>query len=86
MRNKPNSEKCALTGVAGAELVRDGRMQPIGEIYKSELDGHWHAWAGYDIPAEFRGSWKLRTEAVFAINEAHRLYIGELSGALVGAI
>lgn len=68
-----NSENCALTGVQGAELIRQsGTCQPIGEVYKAR-DG-WKAYAGYSLPAEFRGTWDLKTQAVFAINEADRLH------------
>jgi hypothetical protein len=67
-----NSEGCALTGVVGAELIRRfGDYQPIGEVYKAH-DG-WKAYAGYTLPTEFRGTWGLKTEAIFAINEADRL-------------
>lgn len=82
---KVNSQNCALTGVQGAELIRrSGDMQPIGEIYKA-TDG-WKSWAGYELPAEFRGTWGLRTEAIFAINEADRLHKGEIEGGYLGPI
>jgi hypothetical protein len=74
-----NSMNGALSGVPNSTLIREsGTCKPIGEVYKA-ADG-WKSWAGYEIPAEFRGTWDLKTEAVFAINEANRLYKGELSG------
>lgn len=77
-----NAEKCALTGVQGAFLVRrSGDMQPLGEVYKAK-DG-WKSYAGYELPAEFRGTWDLKTEAIAAINEADRLHNkGEYHGPI----
>ena len=82
MSRHPNPYNCALTGVQGAQLVRRaGDCQPIGEVYKSH-DG-WVAWAGYELPAEFRGTWDLKVEALAAINQADVLhnkgvYYGEI--------
>jgi hypothetical protein len=82
MARYQNSENCALTGVSGAELIRrSGDCQPIGEIYKGQ-DG-WKSYAGYELPAEFRGTWDLRVDAIFAINEADRL---QNRGTYYGAI
>jgi hypothetical protein len=65
-----------LSGFETAKLIRrPGSCQPIGEVYKAK-DG-WKSWAGYEIPTEFRGTWALQTEAIFAINEADRLYRDE---------
>lgn len=73
-----NTMHGALSGVASAKLIRSRFTHaPIGEVYKG-LDGLWKSYAGYELPAEFRGSWGLQTEAVFAINEAERLYREEL--------
>jgi hypothetical protein len=81
-----NSMNGALTGVTDSKLIRSNSNHgPIGEVYKG-TDGLWKSWAGYDLPTEFRGSWDLQTEAVFAINEAERLYSGELEGGYVGSI
>lgn len=71
-----------LTGMPNAKLIRrSGDCQPIGEVYKAK-DG-WKAWAGYELPAEFRGTWDYQTEAIFAINEADRLHN---RGSYVGSI
>jgi hypothetical protein len=62
-----------LTGMRGAKLIRrSGDSQPIGEVYKGR-DG-WKAYAGYELPTEFRGTWPYRHEAIAAINEADRLH------------
>ena len=77
---RKNHMNCALTGVATAQLVYAADHRVIGETYKK--DKFWYAWAGYDLPAEFRGSWDYKVEAIAAINEANRLsrvsYVGEM--------
>jgi hypothetical protein len=64
-----------LTGVKDAQIIRRSDATPIGEVYKYGRE--WKAYAGYEIPTEFRGTWILKTQAIFAINEADRLYKGE---------
>lgn len=61
-----------LTGVKDAQIIRRSNAVPIGEVY--QYRGEWKAYAGYELPTEFCGTWHLKVEAIFAINEADRLY------------
>ncbi len=73
MSRHPNPYKGALSGVSTAQLVRrSGDCQPIGEVFRHE--GGWKAYAGYELPAECRGTWDLKVEAIAAINQADTLH------------
>ena len=61
----------------GTTIVRTSTGGPrIGEVYRA-ADG-WKAYAGYILPAEFRGTWDHKTEAIAALHDAARLYDAEV--------